>query len=88
MYEPPVNAHGSVSPSCFHTRPLSDREKETLSRSFDDRKKHPHRTRADPHADGIGKGSTMLHFVPGQRVGMFVPYAGLAQQQGNTVGRR
>ena len=37
------------------------------------------RTVPMPGTEGVGKGPDMLHHVPGQRVGMYVPYAGLAQ---------
>ena len=60
-------------------KPLSAHESDTLSRSCNDAKHFAKRTLAAPGRDGVGKGSTMLHHVAGQRVGMFVPYAGLAQ---------
>ena len=62
-------------------RPLSELETRTLAKELDDSKHYPKRAIPIPGSLGgvVGKGPEMLHHDHGQRVGMFIPYAGLAQ---------
>ena len=63
-------------------RPLSDLETRTLAKELDDSKHYPKRAIPAPGSSTlgiVGRGPEMLHHDPGQRVGMYIPFGGLAQ---------
>lgn len=68
-------------------RPLSAVEQRVLSKALDDSRHHAKRGLTPPGTSGPGKGADMLHHVPQQRVGLFVPHGGYAQE-GRKGGRK
>ncbi|KAG1656324.1 hypothetical protein FOA52_006655 [Chlamydomonas sp. UWO 241] len=63
-------------------RPLADAEKSALAKGYDDGRHHERRHNQAPGQDGPQTGPDMLAWKPEVRVGTYIPFAGLAQQQG------